>query len=163
MKARLRKLWETRSPRERMVAAVLAAIVAAALYVWLVQSADRARAQLRASVTKLRAQAVQLEQQAAEIERLRALPPAAASHADLRSLVQAQAGSAGLERALVRIDAKDNDQVQLSFGAVAFSDWVSWISSLQSQRVRLDACRVEALSMPGMVSVTATLVRPKQR
>ena len=163
MKAKLRQLWESRSPRERIVAAVLAAIVAAVLYAWLVQSADRARAQLRASVTKLRTEAVQLEQQAAEVERLRALPPAAASLADLRTLVQAQAGSAGLERALVRIDAKDNDQVQLSFGAVAFSDWVSWISSLQSQRVRLDACRIEALSTPGMVSVTATLVRPKQR
>lgn len=163
MKAHLRRLWESRSPRERIVAAVLAAIVAAVLYAWLVQSAERARAQLRASVAKLRTEAVRVEQQAAEFERLRALPRAQASTTDLHSLVQAHAASAGLDRALVRIDAQDKDQVQVSFGAVAFSDWLSWISSLQSQRVRLDACRIEALSTPGMASVKATLVRPKQQ
>lgn len=163
MKAQLRRLWESRSPRERIVAAVMAVIVGAALYLWLVQSADRARAQLRVSVTKLREEAIRIEQQAAEFERLRALPPAPASTTDLRTLIQAQAASAGLDRALVRIDAQDNDQVQVSFGAVAFSDWLSWISSLQSQRVRLDACRIEALSTPGMASVKATLVRPKQQ
>ncbi len=163
MKARLRRLWQSRPPRERVVAAVLAVLVGAALYVWLVQSADRARTQLRASVTKLRADAVRVEQQAAELARLRALPPAAASQTDLRTLIRTQAGAAGLEGALARIDAQDGDQVQIAFGAVAFSDWLSWIAGLQSQRVRLDACRIEALSTPGMVSVTATLVRPKPR
>ncbi len=163
MRARLRRLWQSRSPRERVVAAVLAVVVGAALYAWLVQSADRARAQLRTSVTKLRADAVRVEQEAAELARLRALPPAAASQTDLRTLVQTQAAAAGLERALTRIDAQDSDQVQVAFGAIAFSDWLAWVSGLQSQRVRLDACRIEALTAPGMVSVTATLVRPKQR
>jgi len=163
MKTQLLRLWESRSPGERIIAAVVAVIVGAVLYLWLVQSADRARAQLRASVTKLRADAVRIEQQAAEFERLRATRPAPASHTDLRTLVQAQAGAAGLDRALVRIDARDSDQVQISFGAVAFSEWLSWVSSLQSQRIRLDACRIEGLSTPGMVSVTATLVRPKPR
>ena len=48
------------------------------------------------------------------------------------------------------------------FGAVAFADWLNWVASLTSQQVRLDACRIEALSTPGLVSVTATLVRDRR-
>ena len=163
MRAQLRKLWESRAPRERMVVATLAVVLGAALYLWLVQSADRARVQLRATVTTLQAQAVRLEQQAVELERLRAAPAALASRTDLRTLVQAQAGAAGLSRALVRMDTPDSNQVQVVFGAVAFADWLAWVAGLQSQHIRLDTCRVEALSTPGLVSVTGIFVRAKPR
>ena len=161
MRARLLKAWESRAPRERAIIAALAVMLGAALYVWLVQSAGHARTQLGASVTTLRAQAARLDQQATELERLRAAPAISVSQTDLRTLVQAQAGAAGLSRALVRIDAPDADQVVVVFGAVAFADWLNWIAGLKSQHVRLDACRIEALSTPGLVSVTATLVRAK--
>jgi len=75
--------------------------------------------------------------------------------------VQAQVGSAGLSRALVRIDAPNADQVQVVFGAIPFADWLALVSSLQPQRVRLDACRIEAGSTAGVVSVTATFTRAK--
>ena len=161
MRARLLKAWESRAPRERAIIAALAVMLGAALYVWLVQSAGHARTQLGASVTTLRAQAARLDQQATELERLRAAPAISVSQTDLRTLVQAQAGAAGLSRALVRIDAPDADQAVVVFGAVAFADWLNWIAGLTSQHVRLDACRIEALSTPGLVSVTATLVRAK--
>jgi len=159
MNAKLRTLWQSRAPRERVVIAVLAVLAGVASYVWLVQAADRAHTRLRASVPSLRAQAARLEQQAGDLERLRSAPPAAASKTDLRTLVQAQAGAAGLSRALVRIDAPDANQVVVVFGAVAFADWLNWVAGLTAQQVRLDVCRVEALSTPGLVSVTATLVR----
>ena len=159
MNAKLRALWQSRAPRERVVIAVLAVLAGVASYVWLVQAADRAHTRLRASVPSLRAQAARLEQQAGDLERLRSAPPAAASKTDLRTLVQAQAGAAGLSRALVRIDAPDANQVVVVFGAVAFADWLNWVAGLTAQQVRLDVCRVEALSTPGLVSVTATLVR----
>ena len=162
MRARLRRLWESRSPRERAVVAVLAALLGVALYLWLVQSAERARGQLRASVTTLRAQAAGVEQQAVEYERLRAAPPATASSTDMRTLVQAQAGAAGVSRALQRIDAPDANQVQVVLGSVAFSDWLTWVAGLQSQQIRLDTCRIEALSTAGLVTVTATFVRAKK-
>lgn len=163
MKARLRRLWESRAPRERAIIAALAMVVGVLLYIAFVQTAWRARAQLRTGVTTLRAQANVLEQQAAEIERLRAAPAVAASQTDLRTLVQAQADAAGLSRALVRIDAPDPDVVVVVFGALAYSDWNNWIVSLKPQHVRLDACRIEALSTPGLVSVTATLARAKPK
>lgn len=161
MRAQLRKAWESRSPRQRAIIAALAAVLGAALYVWLVQSAGQARARLHASVTTLRTQAARLDQQALEYGRLRAAPAATASPTDLRTLVQARVGDAGLARALVRIDAPDASQVTVVFGALPFADWLAWIASLQAQQVRLDACRIEALSTPGQVSVTATLVRAK--
>lgn len=161
MRASLRGLWGARSPRERAVIAMVTVVLGAASYLWLVQSADRARKQLKTAVTTLRAQAARFEQQAAELERLRAAPVTLVSQTDLRTLVQAQAGAAGLSRALVRIDGQDANQVQVVFGAIPFADWLAWIGGLQSQQVRLDACRIEALSTAGLVSVTATLTRTK--
>jgi general secretion pathway protein M len=161
MKARLLRLWTSRAPLERTIVATLAIVLGIALYAVFVKSAERARTQLRASVTSLRTQASHLEQQAVEIGRLRAAPAMSASQTDLRTLVQAQAGDAGLSRALVRIDAVDADQVVVVFGAVPFADWLNWIAGLAAQQVRLDSCRIEALSTPGLVSVTATLVRAK--
>lgn len=161
MRAQLRSAWQSRAPRERVILAVLAAFVGAVLYFWLVQSATRAHVRLGAGVTTLRAQAARLDQQAAELERLRAAPAVSVSQTDLRTLVQTQVDAAGLSAALVRIDAVDTNQVVVVFGAVAFADWLNWIAGLKSQHVRLDTCRIEALSTPGLVSVTATLTRPK--
>lgn len=161
MKAALRKLWQSRAPRERIVIAALAAVLGAASYLWLLHSADRARAQLRASVATLRTQAALLEQQAAEHQRLRATPAPAASQTDLRTLVQAAADAARLSGALTRIDAPDADHVRVAFGAVSFADWLGWIAALQGQHVRLEAARIEALAAPGLVSVTATFARSR--
>jgi general secretion pathway protein M len=161
MRARLRKIWESRSPRDRVLIAVLAAVVAALLYLWLMQSAQRARTQLGASLSVLRAQAIRLEADATELERVRAMPVPPAAQTDLRTLVQARAENAGLARALIRIDAPDANQVQVVFGAVSFAEWLAWVAGLQAERIRLDTGRIEALSTSGMVGVTATLTRPK--
>ncbi|OGA96300.1 MAG: hypothetical protein A3G27_03600 [Betaproteobacteria bacterium RIFCSPLOWO2_12_FULL_66_14] len=163
MKARLRKLWESRSPRDRVLIAVLAAVVGTVLYLSLVQSAYRARAQLGSSVSVLRTQALRLDADANELTRARAAPAAPAPQTDLRTQVQAQAGAAGLARALLRIDARDADQVQVVFGSVAFADWLAWVATLQAQHIRLDTSRIEALTTPGLVSVTATLTRAKSQ
>jgi general secretion pathway protein M len=159
MKARLLKVWESRSPRDRVVIAILAAVAGAALYFWIVQSAYRARTQLGASLTVLRAQATRLNLDATELERVRTVPAPPTSRTDLRTLVQARAEAAGLARALLRIDAPDANQVQVVFGAVAFPEWLAWVASLQAEHIRLDTGRIEALSTPGMVGVTATLTR----
>lgn len=161
LETQLRKTWESRAPRERAVIAILAVVLGVALTVWLVQSAAQARVQLRASVTTLRAQAERVDRQALEIGRLRAAPAVTASVSDIRTLVQTQAGAAGLARALVRIDTPDADQAIVVFGAVAFADWLHWVAGLKSQHIRLANCRIEALATPGQVSVTATLVRAK--
>jgi len=156
MRAQLNRAWRSRAPKERAIIGALAAVLAVALYLWLVQSAWQARGRIHASVMTLRAQSARLDQQALEVGRLRAEPAATVSTTDLRTLVQASIGAAGLSPALVRIDAPDADRVTVVFGALSFADWRAWVASLQAQRIRLETCRIQALSAPGMVSVTAT-------
>lgn len=163
MMTRLRKAWESRAPRERTIIAILALALVIILYLWLVLSGGGQHRRLHASMDTLRSQAVRLEQEAAELERLRAAPSIAISPTDLLTLVQAQAGSARLASSLVKLEARDADQVVVGFGAVAFTDWLNWIASLETQHIRLDSCRIESLPAPGMVSVTATLLRPRHQ
>ncbi|MEO6031358.1 MAG: type II secretion system protein GspM, partial [Burkholderiaceae bacterium] len=66
MRVQLRKAWESRSPRDRLVIAALAVVLGIVGYVALVLSAQRARVPLRASVMTLQAQATRLDQQALE-------------------------------------------------------------------------------------------------
>lgn len=145
-----------------MVAAA-AAVLAAGLSLWLLQAVERSRAELRTAVPALRTQADLLEQRAVEFERLRAAPAATVSPTDMRALVQAQAGAAGLAGALVSTESADANHLKVVFSAVAFADWLAWVAALEPHRVHVDACRIEALSTPGLVSITATLVRPHQQ
>lgn len=163
MIATLSKRWQACTPRERMVLTWGAAILAAALYLWLLQSASEARTKLTTAVTTLRTNAARLELHASEVERLRTLQLAPAASIELRTLVQNQADAAGLSRALLGITVVDTSQVQVAFGSVAFADWLRWIDSLHKQQVRLDTCRIEALSTAGLISVTATLVRTRSQ
>lgn len=161
MKQQILKWWGSRSPRDRVAIAVLSAVVAVVLYFVLIQSAYRARAQLGASVATLRAQALRLEQDATELARVRAVRVPPVAQADLRTHVQALITGAGLSGGLLRIDATDANHVQVVFGSIAFADWLQWVTALQSQQIRLETGRVEALSTPGMVGISATFARAR--
>jgi general secretion pathway protein M len=165
VKNALRTLWQSRAPRERLVIAVLCVVLGAVLYVWLVQSAYRARVQLGASVSQLHADAIRLDRGADEILRLRALAPAQerspAAQPDFRASMQAKVEAAGLAQSLLSIEPLDAGQARIVFGAVPFADWLMWVEALQIQQIRLDTARIEALAAPGMASVTATFSRSR--
>jgi type II secretory pathway component PulM len=156
---RLRTWFAAKSPRERGVFIAIAVLVVCALYALFVQTALEARRQLRPRIEALRAQALAMEDQAVEYQHLHALPAPAASSSDLRSLVQGQTEAAGLASALTRLEPVGAGQVQFAFGAVSFAEWLGWQRRLLVQHVRLDASHIEALSTPGLVSVTGLLVR----
>ena len=61
------------------------------------------------------------------------------------------------------METPEPGRVQVSFGAVAFSDWLGWVGALQAQQLRVETCRVEAMTTPGLVNVTVTLVRTGAR
>jgi general secretion pathway protein M len=163
MKDALRTAWLSRAPRERLVIAILAAVLGAAAYLGLLLWADRARAQLFVSVAALRTQSALLEQRAAQYPRRRAAPVPPASPTHQRPRVRERVVAAVLTGALTLREAPDAEHVRIAFGAIAFTDWLDWIAALQTQQVRLDAARIEALAAPGLVSVTATLARPGPR
>ena len=165
MKNALRILWHARAPRERLVIAILCGVLVAGLYIWLVQSAYRARIQLGMSVSQLRADAVRLDRSADEILRLRALAPtqqeSPAAQPAIRALMQARVEAAGLAQSLLSIEPLDAGQARITFGAVPFADWLTWVETLQTQQIRLDTARIEALATPGLASVTATFSRSR--
>ena len=150
-----------RAPHERIILAALAAIIVAVLYVWFLQVSGRERTRLGASVAQLRSQATRLEEQARELVQLRSVPARKVSTEDLRTQMQARITDAGLARVLVSIDAPDPDRVKVVFGSLPFADWIAWVVSLQAQHIRLEDCRIEALTEPGLVTVTATFARAK--
>ena len=157
--SRLRTAWSARAPYERVTLGVLAALVAGTMYFWLLHSSSQARTRLDSSIAQLRKQAQQLDAQASEYNQLRAVPAAKVSSVDLRTLIQSRIADAGLARALVSIDAPDSNRVKVTFGALSFSEWMEWVAGLQAQQIRLDECRIEALTTPGIVGVIATFVR----
>ena len=157
----LRRAWLERAPHERVILAALTAIVAAVLYVMFLQVSSRERAKIGASVAQLRSQATTLEEQARELVQLRAVPAQSVPTQNLRTQVQARITDAGLARVLVSIDAPDPDRVKVVFGSLPFADWLAWVVSLQAQHIRLEDCRIEALTEPGLVAVTATFARAK--
>jgi general secretion pathway protein M len=138
---------------------ILGVILSAVLYLWLVSAADKARTRLRSSLPQLRVQAEEFEQQAAAYERIKVTPSMLPVFGDLQALAQTQADALGLSHALNGLDALDDDQVQVTFQAVPFADWLKWTVAMQLQRVRFEEGRIEALPEPGIVTVTGTFVR----
>lgn len=159
MASALGRSWAARSRQERWGIAVLAGCLGIALHVWLLHSTVHARQRLIPAVAQLQAQAIRLDDNADEIMRLRTAPPPTQAPTDLRQLVQRQVDAGGLARSLVSIEAVGTHQVKVVFGTVPFASWLSWVDTLQSQHVRLDAVRIEAQPSRGLVSVTATLDR----
>ena len=152
-------LLMSRAPRERILLAVVAALVVAAAYVWLILAANHGRERLRTSLTVLRAQDQIMQRQTAEIESLRSAPKPASGHSDLPALMRKLAESHGLGTALNTVDGPNANEVRTVFGSVAYARWLLWLSDLQAQGVRLDTCRIEALFATDTVNVSATLRR----
>jgi type II secretory pathway component PulM len=159
MNAVLSTAWARLGPRARIAAALLIAGVTLLVYIALLVSASHAREQLRTSVAALRAAEARMDADAAEYRRLRGMAAPAAAQADLALVVQANAGLGTLTRDRVRVDVTDPNHAKIVHGAVSFADWLVWVESLHSQRIRLQACRVDALTTPGLVNVSATLAR----
>ncbi|HEX2829451.1 MAG TPA: type II secretion system protein GspM [Burkholderiales bacterium] len=158
MKA-LAAAWRARTPSERTVLAVLVAVAAILLYVVAFGAIDARRQKLGERVNALSAQAAALERHAAEIERLRGIARAAPAGGDLRAAIETEARARGVARSVTHLDNKSANEVEAALPSVAFGDWLAWVAALQRQNVRVATCRIEALSTPGVVNVTATFVR----
>lgn len=155
----LRTLWELRSPRDRKIIVVFATALSIIFYVLLVQTAEKSRTVLRNHVMTLRTQAAHLDQQAIEYHQLLGKPAVTLSPTDIHTLVQTRINDAGLSPVLQRMDTLDKNHVIVTFAAITFVDWLHWVVDLDTQHIRIAQCRIEALSTPGRVNVSATLVR----
>lgn len=155
------KIWlATASTHLRKAALPVLLLLFAALYLWLPGVGSAAHTRLQSDVLALRTQAAQLERQADEVERLAALPSAPVAAEPLLVQVRAAAMRAGLGESVLRSDSSGPDQVDVSATALDFATWLQWLEELQTLNIRVDSVRIGATAVPGMVSVTASLLRP---
>lgn len=159
MKDPLIQFWRARAPRERVVLAGGAALLALALayaYLWLPM--ERELAQLRQALPQLRVQARQLKQDAQEVGRLKVRPAVVQASGNLARAVEQRAIAGGMRERIESITPHDAGRVRVVLPLVAFDDWVSWVGELQAaQGVRVEWARIEAADAAGMVRVEAVL------
>jgi len=154
----VRTTWSSYSPRERTALLAGAALVlAAALYLFLLEPGMAARKRLSASLPQLRAQLEDMRRQRPEIAAVRKQVAAAPQQGDLATLLRASAAQTPFAVAVERIEALPEGKVRMQSAAVPFTAWLAWIESLQRQLgVRLVSCRISALEQPGLVRLDAT-------
>lgn len=163
MNTRLLQFWSACSPAARVAWLIMLSIGAAVLYAVLVYSAEQSRARLKTGISELRVKSADMEKQASEISRLRAMASTAThSGMDFPKTVQALVDSNGLATT-AKINHRDAENIELVLGNLPFAQWLAMARSLQAQQIRIESCKVEGLAIPGMVSISATLTRPRTR
>ncbi len=149
---RLAAAWQARSPRERRLLRVAAAVVGVALVIAALDWSQTQRARLGRSLPRAAAQLEQVQEAATEIARLRAQPAAPRPTGPaLLETVQASAKSRGL--GLVIQPAGDGLQLK---GQAGFDDLVAWLAALQADQ-GLRVLRLEVQQQGAVASVDAVL------
>ena len=146
--------WSVLSGRQRSVIAAGAAILIVALlfaYVWL--PLQHSRSDNAARLPELRAALAGMQRQTEELQRIRAVPPAAAS---LRPL-DAQALRAAFTGSQVVVTALDRQRFGLAIADTGYAVWIDELNRLQAQSAaRVEDATLSALTQPGRIKVEAT-------
>lgn len=158
-----RQILESLSPRDRKILFGLTGLLLIILSATTVQSLEKSRVPLQQNILKLRLQSLRLEQQSLQYHYLLGLKTIIPSSTSLDTLLQDHVSHSSLSPSLLRIDVVDAHQVVMVFGAVSFADWIGFVHELKSQHIRVMQCRIEALSTPGRVNISATMVRAASR
>lgn len=154
-----RQILEALSPRDRKILFCLTGLLLIIFSATTIQSLEKSRVPLQQNILKLRLQDLRLEQQSLQYHYLRGLKPVTASSTSLDTLLQNHMSHSSLSPSLLRTDVVSAHQVVMVFGAVSFTDWLSFVHELKSQHIRVMQCRIEALSTPGRANISATMVR----
>lgn len=141
----LLRFWSERAPREKAILAAGAAVVLAALlYLLLIDPAASGIQRLTRTLPGLRAQAAQLQSLLAEASALKGRPQAASiPAAQLRTTLDQSLAKAGLKA--TRIHALSDTEYQISFAGVPYAGWTSWLAeserTLGARAVSVNATR----------------------
>jgi general secretion pathway protein M len=154
----LSKYWAKRSQRERhAIFAASAVLIAIPIFLLLLGPGLAARNQLAAQLPLLRSQLDDMRQQQKEIVALRRKLNADARRTDLKALLQTSAARTSFVDAIERLEVDSSDKAAMRAAPVAFDDWLTWVENLQREfGIRLDACRISGLDLPGMVRIEAS-------
>jgi general secretion pathway protein M len=101
----------------------------------------------------------------AEIQQLRQQSPHSTSptHSpSLLALIDKSMRQGALNSVSKRIESKGNQQVQIAFETVSFTELMHWLEQLYNQyQVQVDSIHIERLALPDKVKVRLTLTMNK--
>ncbi len=145
--------------RERsLLAAGTVVVIAAVLYVAVLEPRYQRLHMLRAQVPELKADLAWMQQQAARHDSLlgRRGRQAAGTGVPLLTLVEQSATAGGLRAHIGRMQPAPEGRVTVWFEEVPFDAWLKWLDSLGSRQVAVVAATVDRAG-PGLVNVRLTL------
>jgi general secretion pathway protein M len=157
---RFAQWWQLRSPRERLVLALLGAAVALGL-LWLLiwQPLERDRARLARRLADQRLALIEGRREAdaiAGMARNAPAPPAG----DAKAAIEGALSRQGLKPVGGSVERVDADRWRMSLDAVAFDSLTVLLDSLQRDAgVRAVEVSVTARVEPGLVRADVTLAR----
>jgi len=155
----LAEYLRTLGRRERsLLAAGSVVVIAAVLYVAVLEPRYQRLHMLRAQVPELAADLAWMKQQAARHDSLlgQRSRQRTESGVPLLTLVEQSATSAGLRAHIGRMQPAPEGRVTVWFEDVPFDAWLRWLDSLGSRQVAVVAATVDRAG-PGLVNVRLTL------
>lgn len=154
----LRDFWNQRAPRERLaLGAAVTVIVAAVVYLLLIEPAATGILRLERSLPAARTQAAQLDQLLAEVASLKARPQVAVlPPAEARAALEKSLEAAGLKAG--RIAALADGDLQMTFANVPYAAWSTWLAGAERQLgARAHVVTARATATPGAADIEMVL------
>jgi general secretion pathway protein M len=153
-----RNFWLQRAPRERLALGVAGVVVlAAALFLLLIEPAAVGIPRLERSLPALRTQAEQLDRLLAEVASLNARPQSAVlPPAEARAALERSLESAGLKAS--RIVAAGDGDLQITFANVSYAAWSTWLAGAERELgAKAGVVTVRATGAPGAADIEMSL------
>jgi general secretion pathway protein M len=151
-------LWNQRAPREKAVLAALGVVVlAAVLYLALIEPAVTGIKRLERGLPQTRSQAAQLDALLGEVKTLKARPQVATvSPAEARGAIDKSLAAAGLKAARI-VPLSDGD-LQITMANVPFASWAVWLAGIERELgARAISVNANSTGTPGNVDVELAL------
>jgi len=129
----LRDFWIQRAPRERLAMLLAGAVVlAAAVYLTLIEPAATGIPRLERNLPATRVQAERLDQLLAEVVSLKSKPQVAVlAPAEARAALEKSLETAGLKAA--RVTPLADGDLQLVFANIPYAAWSTWLAGAERQ------------------------------
>lgn len=154
----LLSFWRDRAPREKLVLALLALVVAiAVLYLALIEPALTGIQRLERGLPQQRSQAAQLDALLSEVKTLRSRAQVATVNpSEARAALDKSLAAAGLKAARV-VPLADGD-IQLTFSNVPYATWSTWLAGVERELgARTMSVSANSTATPGSADIELAL------
>lgn len=152
--------WSQRNKRERrMLSAAIAVVLAALVYLLLIDPALGGRERLEKLLPVKRQQAAELQAMAKEAAALSDSPTVAATTPLTRDSLQASLSRRGLTAQTVTLNG---DLARVELASASFASLIEWLDDMQqTARASVTDADIQVLTLPDTVSAKLTLRQQK--